>query len=184
MASVIILPGKSTADFENYCRSVVPKIQSKNIAALVAEDTQVMGRVDADGLYLGPDKNNLSSCIARFSPQKIVGCGGVMDRHNALDRGEAGPDFVLLGKLGKDIKPEPHPKNLTLAAWWAQFVEVPGVSPAGNSLESVVAVAQTGIDFVLLQSAVFATDVDPQLAIEKANALLDEFAPELLEDGK
>ena len=105
-----------------------------------------------------------------------------MDRHKALQMGEVNPDFVFLGKLGKDIKPDPHPKNLQLAKWWAEFVEVPGIAAAGNAIESVAEVAESGIDFVLMQSAVFGDDVNSQEAVARANALLDKHAPELTGD--
>jgi thiamine-phosphate pyrophosphorylase len=106
----------------------------------------------------------------------------MMDRHRALQLGETNPDYLLFGKVGGDIKPEPHPKNLALGEWWAQFVEIPGMVMAGNSIESVVDVAATRVDFVLAGKAVFAPDVDARNAVSRINALLDEFAPDLAEE--
>ena len=166
-------------EFEAYCRKAVQIAQAAGSAALISADTQTMGRVDADGLYVETSHSEVRDYVARFSPHKLVGCGGMMDRHNALIYGEANPDFVMFGKLGRDIRPEPHPKNLALAEWWAEFVEVPGVVLGGNIVESVVAAAQTGSDFVLLEQAIFAGPTSCVDAVSQANRLLDEHAPML-----
>jgi thiamine-phosphate pyrophosphorylase len=55
----------------------------------------------------------------------IVGGGNATDRHKALEIGEVQPDYIFFGKIGGDIKPEAHPKNVALAEWWASMVEIP-----------------------------------------------------------
>ncbi len=174
--------GTSAGVFEAFCREVVPLVQSRGCAALVFSETQIMGRVEADGLYTEASHGEVRDYVARFSPHKLVGCGGMMNRHSALIYGETNPDFVMFGKLGKDIRPQPHPKNLDLAAWWAELVEVPGVVLGGNEVSSVVAAAQTGCEFVLLEQAVFEADLSPADAVSRANQLLDEHAPPLVQE--
>ncbi|MDJ0613625.1 MAG: thiamine phosphate synthase [Rhizobiaceae bacterium] len=173
--------------FAEFCEAVVPHAQSHDIAVLVADDTQTAGRSGADGYYLERERSNLNDALARFSPQKIVGCGGMLDRDQALKIGETGIDFVVFGKLGRDSHAEPHRKNIALGQWWSEFVELPSVVLGGNAVESVVDVAKTGADFAMLEQAVFAKSENPHnvaAAIAKANKLLDEHAPVLEEaDG-
>ena len=69
-----------------------------------------------------------------------------------------------------------HPRNLSLAEWWSELVEIPSVAQAGNTLESVIAAAETGADFVALGSAIFEAE-NPAEAVAEANRLLDEHAP-------
>jgi len=174
----------NSQQFLSFCEVVVPAAQSHDIAVLIADDSQVAGRIGADGHYLDRERGNLADFLARFSPQKIVGCGGMLDRDQALKLGETGIDFVVFGKLGRDTRAEPHRKNLAHGAWWAEFVELPSVVLGGNSIESVVDVAKTGVDFVLLDQAIFsenATSESVRKAIIMANNLLDENAPELEE---
>ena len=66
------------------------------------------------------------------------------------------PDYIFFGKIGGDIKPEAHPKNLALAEWWASMVEVPCIVMGGTDPQSALAVAETGAEFVALCQAVFA----------------------------
>jgi thiamine-phosphate pyrophosphorylase len=52
---------------------------------------------------------------------------------------------------------------------------------AGSDIASVEAVARIRAEFVALSSAVFGPDIDPKAAVARANALLDEVAPRLVE---
>jgi thiamine-phosphate pyrophosphorylase len=47
----------------------------------------------------------------------------------------------------------------------------------GSEIASAGAVAATGVEFVALSSAVFASEADPGERVKAANALLDETAP-------
>ncbi len=182
IASVILTDrNENSGEFAEYCSTVTPALQAKEIAVLIHDDSQTMGRCGADGFYLEKSGEPVEEAIARFSPQKIVGCGGMMNRDIALKTGELNPDFILLGKIGRDIKPEAHRKNLALAQWWAEFVEMPGATLAGNEIASVVSVAQTALDFVMLEKAVFVEGKDPAAMIVEANALLDAHAPRFSE---
>lgn len=176
--------GSASHFFESFCETLVPAIQSHDIAALIADDSQLAGRSNADGHYVERERSNLNDILARFSPQKIVGCGGMLNRDQALKLGETGIDFLAIGKLGRDTHPEPHKKNMELGEWWSEFVELPCIILGGNSIDSVVDVAKTGADFVLLEQAVFhegATVDSARDAIQKANDLLDKYAPALEE---
>ena len=107
----------------------------------------------------------------------MVGAGGAKTRDDALQLGEERPDYIFFGRFGYDAKPEPHPRNLSLGAWWAQMIEIPCIVMAGSDLSSIEAVAATGAEFVALSSAVFGDGADARAAVADANALLDERAP-------
>ena len=178
VASVVLVAGElDEQGFQRHCEELVPVIQRHEAAALIGDNTQIMGRTAADGVLLETPGNSFRDQLARFSPQRIVGLGGARERHRALELGEANPDFVFFGKSDGDIRPEPHHKNLALAQWWADMVEIPCVVMAGSSLDSVVECAATGADFVALGLAVFAYVDGPGAAVAQANAMLDEHAP-------
>ena len=184
VASVILYSGGVEAHaFESYCKAVTPQLQEADCAVLIADDTQAFGRSGADGFFAEKEKPNLEDMIARFSPQNIVGCGNIKARHNALEIGELKPDFLFFGKLAGDIKADAHPKNIALAEWWAELVEIPGIVMGGSDLNSIIDVALTGIDFVALEQAVFAQG-KPDENVMAANALLDQHAPLLIEEDE
>jgi thiamine-phosphate pyrophosphorylase len=119
----------------------------------------------------------LVDAVEKFSPKLIVGAGRASDRHQALEVGDAQPDYIFFGKIGGDIKPEPHPKNLALGEWWSSMVEIPCIVMGGTDPASVVPVAECGAEFVALCQAVFEDPARAAVVVGEVNALLDEKAP-------
>ncbi|OLP61055.1 thiamine phosphate synthase [Xaviernesmea oryzae] len=174
----VILPQGTLDDqaFQKQAERLVPIIQAAGAAALIAGDSRVASRVKADGLHISGNGEAVAEAVEKFTPKLIVGAGGAADRHQALEIGEARPDYMFFGKLDGDIKPEAHPKNLALGEWWASMIEIPCIVLGGSDLQSALAVAETGAEFVALRQAIFSAPA-PGEAVAAVNALLDEKAP-------
>jgi thiamine-phosphate pyrophosphorylase len=174
----VLLPAYDADEtlFQTIAEAAVPVIQNAGAAAIIVGNTQIAGRVKADGLHIEGSAADIAAGIERFSPKLIVGTGNIKNRHSALEIGEAQPDYVLFGKIGADSKPDAHPRNVELADWWASMVEIPCIVQAGNSLESIPNAALTGAEFIALSAAIFDGN-DPAAAVKEANRLLDQHAP-------
>jgi len=109
----------------------------------------------------------------------IVGGGNARERHAALSIGEAPPDYVIFGSIDGDIKPEPHSKNIALAEWWADMIEIPCLLMGGTSTAFVEEMAQTRAEFIVFGKAVFADPANAARMVAEINATLDEKAPRL-----
>lgn len=175
----VILPqyGLDDGQFQKHAEALVPIVQQAGAAALVAGDTRVAGRAKADGIHVTGGLQELGEAVEKFTPKLIVGGGNATDRHRALEIGEVRPDYIFFGKIGGDIKPEAHPKNLALAEWWASMVEIPCIVLGGTDPQSALAVAEAGAEFVALDKAVFADPAQAPHVVAAVNALLDEKAP-------
>lgn len=175
----VILPqyGLDDGQFQKHAEALVSIVQKAGAAALVAGDTRVAGRAKADGIHVTGGPEELGEAVEKFTPKLIVGGGNATDRHRALEIGEVQPDYIFFGRIGGDIKPEAHPKNLALAEWWASMVEIPCIVLGGTDPQSALAVAETGAEFVALDKAVFADPAQAPHAVAAVNALLDEKAP-------
>lgn len=177
VASLILWPGDlGEADYQKLCESAVSAAQTAGVATIVAGDSRIAGRSAADGIHTD-DRSELRALIDANDGRRIIGAGGAKTRHDALEIGETRPDYIFFGRFGYDTRPEPHKRNLALAEWWAELVEVPCVVLAGSVIESVEAVAATGADFAAVSSAVFTGTLEPGEAVRQANLLLDEKAP-------
>lgn len=158
-------------------------LQARGIAVIVDGDTRTAGRIGADGLQIGAEAPLLQDTKAQHGARMMVGVTNVKTRHNALLLGEGEPDYIMFGKQGTDTRPEPHPKNIELGQWWSAMVEIPCIVLGGNTVESVVAVAQSGVEFVGLETAIFGSDEDAATRdqicdrLRTANQLLDDYAP-------
>jgi thiamine-phosphate pyrophosphorylase len=178
VASVIIPQyGLDDGVFQKHAEAQVEIVQRAGAAALVAGDTRVAGRAKADGIHVTGGLEEFAEAVEKFTPKLIVGGGNATDRHKALEIGDIQPDYIFFGKIGGDIKPEAHPKNLALAEWWASMVEIPCIVLGGSDPDSALAVAETGAEFVALDKAVFADPAQAPHVIAAVNALLDEKAP-------
>lgn len=178
VASLILVAGSvEEAEFQKYAEAIVPKAQELGVAVIIAGDTRAAGRVGADGIHMETNKTEIAEAIRKHDGKLFVGAGGAKTRHDALELGEAQPDYIFFGRFGYDNTHEPHPRNLGLGEWWAEIVQVPCIVLGGNDIASVEPVAATGAEFVALSAAVFANDADPAAAVASANALLDERAP-------
>jgi thiamine-phosphate pyrophosphorylase len=175
----VILPqyGLDDGQFQKHAEVLVSIVQKAGAAALVAGDTRVAGRVKADGIHVTGGADEVGEVAEKFTPQLIVGGGNATDRHRALEIGDVQPDYIFFGKIGGDIKPEAHPKNLALAEWWASMVEIPCIVLGGMDPQSALAAAETGAEFVALDRAVFADPAQAPHVVAAVNALLDEKAP-------
>jgi len=174
-----ILPqyGLDDSAFQKRAETLVPIIQKAGAAALIAGETRVASRTGADGVHISGGTEDMKHALERFAPKMIVGGGRAKERHAALDIGELRPDYIFFGRLDGDIKPEPHAKNIALAQWWAELIEIPCVVMGGLNLDSVVDIAETGAEFAALRQAVFADPAQAAMRVSQANALLDEKAP-------
>ncbi|MDZ7602135.1 MAG: thiamine phosphate synthase [Hoeflea sp.] len=178
VASVIVPQhGLDEKSFQKRCEVVVPVIQAAGAAALVAGDSRIAGRVRCDGLHLEVGPTAMAEAVGRHAPALIVGGGNARERHSALSIGEAQPDYVMFGSIAGDIKPEPHSKNLALAEWWADMIEIPCMIMGGTSTAFVEEMAQTRAEFIAFGKAVFTDPADAPRMVAEINAVLDEKAP-------
>jgi thiamine-phosphate pyrophosphorylase len=184
IASIIIhSSNEDEGTFQTRCEKLTSVAQNAGVAVIIANDTRIAGRCNADGIHIDLPGGNagvpeLAEAVEKYSPTKMVGGGAVKSRHMALSLGEASPDYLFFGRLNSDIKPQAHAKMLSLAEWWAQMVEIPGICMGGNELDSAIEVAKTGIDFIALSSAIFSHEEGAELAVKLVNQLLDQYAPE------
>jgi thiamine-phosphate pyrophosphorylase len=128
VAAVLVAGGSSNA--EELAAMVVPIVQKAGVAALVADDTRLAGRVKADGVHVETGLDELRFAAESMRPKRIVGAGNLYSRHAAMQAGELGVDYVFFGRPHGDTHDAPHPKALELAEWWSDLMQVPAVMMA------------------------------------------------------
>jgi thiamine-phosphate pyrophosphorylase len=176
VASLIIVQDKlDEAAFSKSATILTPIAQEAGVAVIIAGDSRAAGRASADGIHLPADPHQIDEAVKKAAGKTIVGADAGRTRDQALNVGEMRPDYVLIGKLDGDTHPEPHPRNLELAAWWSELIEVSAIIMAGSTIASVTAAAETGAEFIALGQAVFGA-ADPAEAVTEANRLIAETA--------
>ncbi|MBA4783962.1 MAG: thiamine phosphate synthase [Rhizobiales bacterium] len=172
IATLLILPPKE-GGYQEAAEAIIPLAQRHDIAALLYNDSRLMGRTGADGLLLDGPLEDIVETVRSHAGKNIMGVGNIKARHEAMIVGEGPVDFLFFGRLGGDNAANIFPKTFKLAEWWCSLMEIPGVVMGGNTIESASDAAVAGIDFVVLCDAIWHSE-DPASAVRSVNRLLDQ----------
>ena len=170
--AAVLIAGTMGKAAEKLAATLVEVAQAAGAAALVADDTRLAGHAKADGVQIGMGFDDLRHAAQAFRPKRIVGAGGLASRHDAMQAGDIGVDYLFFGRPHGDTHDSPHPKALDLAEWWSELTEVPAVIMAGRSLESVAEAAATNSAFVAVHAAIWSHPEGPAKAIALAREAL------------
>jgi thiamine-phosphate pyrophosphorylase len=132
----------------NCAKALAPAVQSKDAALLLDGRPDLVARAGADGAHL-TGLAAFSNAVADLKPERIVGAGGLVTRHDAMLVAEQGADYVM---FGEPLAGGERPAKAAVedrVAWWAEVFEVPCVGFAG-SVEDVAPLVAAGADFVAL----------------------------------
>jgi thiamine-phosphate pyrophosphorylase len=150
-------------------KTLVEVAQAEGAAALLAGDgvEDLVGKSGADGFHADEASVALEA-IERFRPEKIVGCGPLVSRDEAMAVGEAGADYVL---FGDDAGGGPFAQTLERVAWWVPIFQTPCVGVA-QTLDEVSALAGEGVEFAALGEAVWRHPEGPAAAMASATSMI------------
>ena len=156
VAAVLLrLPGETDERTQiNQVKTIAPTVQDNGVALLVDGHPELAARAGADGAHLYGIAA-FEAALATLKPTRIIGCGGLATRHDAMFAAEAGADYVMFGEPDKAGRRPAFDAIIERVAWWAEVFEIPCVGFAA-SLEEVQPLAAAGADFIALGDCVFA----------------------------
>lgn len=155
----------------NLIKELVPVVQTAG-AALVAETTPAIAiRGGADGAHVAmrqpEDIVLIGEAREQLTQDRILGAGGLKSRHDAMEAGEIGVDYVMFGEPRADASIMTLDTVIERASWWAGIFQTPGIAYAPDA-DAVTPLAATGIEFVALGAWIFADGTDTAKAITGA----------------
>lgn len=126
------------AELAAACRE---RCRAASVALFLEGDAAAVIEHAADGLFLS-DPSAIGPARRLLGPERPIGvaCGG--SRHRAMEAGEAGADWLLLGDG------EPPAAARELVAWWSGLFVLPCAAPC-PSAEAATALLAAGADFLL-----------------------------------
>jgi thiamine-phosphate pyrophosphorylase len=151
-------------------KALAPVVQDAGAALLIDGHPELVARGGADGAHLA-NIAALEEAMPSLKPDRIAGVGGLETRHESMNAGEIGADYVLFGE--PDAKGE-RPSSQAIAErldWWAELFEPPCVGFA-TSLEEAHDFAASGADFVLVGEFIWADPRGPKAALVEADAAI------------
>ncbi len=123
--SALLLPRGELAepDYRALIQAVAPKAQAAGTAVLIEGDPALAKALRVDGLHVTGGIKAVKEAVAALKPGMIVGIGDSRSRHDAMQKAEAGVDYILFGPLSGPISPDER----EMARWWAETMEIPSV---------------------------------------------------------
>ena len=155
----------------NRAKAMAAAVQRQEIALLLDNRPEIVGRVDADGAHIAGIEA-FAAALATLKPERIAGAGGLRSRHDAMLAGENGADYVMFGEPDRRGHRPPFEAIGERIQWWSELVEIPCIGYAGAAGE-VRPLAQAGADFIALGDWIW---THPQGAAEVVAAATRDLA--------
>lgn len=152
VACCLIVPTAGAAIEAAAARPLVAAAQQAGVAALIAEATDLVRTLRADGVHLNPTRHLLDAHAAArntLGRQAIVGADAGVSRHDAMSLAEAGADYIAFGAPShlKD-RPRARERRDDLVSWWGEIFEVPCVVLDVDEPAEAERLARAGANFV------------------------------------
>ena len=132
----------------NHAKTLCPLVQDKGAAALIDGHADLVARAGADGAHM-TGITDFTAALEQLKPERIVGVGGLVTRHDAMAAAEAGADYVMFGEPNAAGERPGFDAIEERVAWWAEVFEAPCVGYAASD-DEVAALVKAGADFVAL----------------------------------
>jgi len=143
----------------------------RETAFLVEDDLNAALALEADGLHIGADRELLARARAMLAQDVQIGIHCGSQRHQAMDMGETGADYVA---FGEDLAS--HSEHVCeLIEWWSEIFVLPCVAWGISDARQGLTYAERGADFVALHEDLWSqpealSEVIAGLAASFANA--------------
>ena len=159
--AALLLPrgARSDAAYAAFVREINTIGQEAGAAVLIEGDPRLAIDLGVDGVHVEGPAAAVKAAMAVVKPDLIVGAGAVLSRHDAMLKGELGPDYIMFGPLSDDTGAETR----DMAGWWAETMEVPSVlsDPAATAATADAG----GCEFLALSTSLWqAPDPAAELA--------------------
>jgi thiamine-phosphate pyrophosphorylase len=132
----------------NCVKALCLLVQDKGAALLIDGHLGVVARAGADGTH-STGITLFNEAIERLKPERIVGVGGLVTRHDAMIAAEAGADYVMFGEPDASGERPSLEAIEERIAWWAEVFELPCVGYAASHGD-IAPLVKAGADFVAL----------------------------------
>lgn len=142
------------------CRMVA---HERDIAIVIENHLKLVERHGLDGVHLSDGARSVRAARKDLGADAIVGAYCAASRHEGMNAGEAGADYVCFGPLGDSALGTGTRAERDLFAWWSDMIEVPVVAEGALSPALVRDLAPV-TDFFAIGEEIWSTE-DPVAAL-------------------
>lgn len=145
---------------------------ARDIPLLIESHLIMVERLGLDGVHLTDGSRSVRYARQELGKDAIIGtfCGA--SRHDGLNAGESGADYVCFGPCGENTLGDGSVVSVDLFKWWSDVVEVPIVAEGALNAEIVNTLSPIS-DFFAIGAEIWDTD-DPAAAFKTLSSAIHQ----------
>lgn len=142
----------------------------RDVAVVIDTHVSLSERLGLDGVHLLDGARNVRAARKTLGADAIVGAFSGTSKHDGMNAGEAGADYISFGPVGASALGDGSQAPRDLFAWWSEAIEVPIVAEGHLDREMVESFAPV-TDFFAVGEEIWHDD-DPTGALGRLLAAL------------
>lgn len=175
VASLLLRTSHDDSDTSDLISAVLPAGYDHNVAILVEGNAEIAAEAGADGVQIAGSLQDYEHARKLLGSDRIVGVFSSGSRHEAMELGEAGADYVAFDQnelitIGAGETKE----RLDPITWWSEMFEIPSVAFAPAEFESIEALVRAGCGFIRPDDAMWSSPDRAADTVKRYNARIDE----------
>ena len=143
---------------------------ARDIPLIIDTHVTMVERLGLDGVHLLDGARSVRYVRKELGGEAIIGAFCGTSRHDGMNAGEAGADYISFGPVGHTSLGSGDTVDLDVFQWWSEVVEIPVVAEGGLD-EKTLATLSEITDFVALGPEVWASDT-PATRLQELTAAL------------
>lgn len=142
------------------CREVA---HVRDVPIVIAEHALMVERLGLDGVHLGDGARRVRKTRTDLGQDAIVGAYCTNSRHDGMNAGESGADYISFGPAGHSALGDGSNADIDLFTWWTEMIEVPVVAEGALDMDVIRTLAPV-TDFFAIGEEIWRSD-DPVAAL-------------------
>ncbi|MCF6343572.1 MAG: thiamine phosphate synthase [Devosiaceae bacterium] len=122
VAALLLSKGHEQTEYEQIAKQILPITKAHDCALLLDNEPNLTKSIGADGVHIDGDIKTIKAALEELKPDLIVGAGNVTSKHEAMEKGELGVDYVFFSETNAE-----EGNSFDLANWWVETFEVPAI---------------------------------------------------------
>lgn len=112
-----------------------------DVALVIDSHVGLVERLGLDGVHLTDGARSVRKVRKDLGPDAIVGAFCGASKHDGMNAGEAGADYIAFGPVGQTALGDGTRADYDLFEWWSEMIELPVVAEGALDEETVARLA-------------------------------------------
>lgn len=123
--------GETEEELSRTADTLRPVCHERDVPLIITGHFRMVGPLGLDGVHLSDGAKQVRAARKELPADAIVGAFCAATRHDGMNAGEIGADYVSFGPVSPSSLGDGTLAPLELFSWWSELIEVPVVAEGG-----------------------------------------------------